>query len=51
MHTLDLSYCNNITDVSMLGNLHTLDLTGCDNITDVSMLDKVHTLIGHVAKK
>jgi hypothetical protein len=36
--------CENITDVSMLGNLHTLDMRGCKNITDVSMLGNLHIL-------
>ena len=41
---LNLSGCDNITDVSSLGNVHTLDLSFCENITDVSALGKVHTL-------
>ena len=44
LHTLNISFCNKITDVSMLGNLHTLDISQCDKITDVSMLSKLHTL-------
>ena len=32
---LQLSCCDNITDVSALGNVHTLDLSGCENITKV----------------
>ena len=32
---LNLSECENITDVSTLGNIHTLNLSNCDNITDV----------------
>ena len=39
VHDLNLSYCQNITDVSMLG--HTLDLSFCQNITDVLMLGNV----------
>ena len=42
--SLNLSKCNNITDVSALGGVHTLDLSGCWNITDVSALGGVHTL-------
>jgi Leucine-rich repeat (LRR) protein len=42
---LYLSLCDNITDVSTLGNVHTLDLSCCDYITDVSALGNVHTLI------
>ena len=41
---LNLSDCNNITDVNALGNVNTLDLSGCKNITDVSALGNVHTL-------
>ena len=41
---LDLCWCDNITDVSMLGNVHTLHLIKCENITDVSALGNVHTL-------
>ena len=41
---LDVSNCNQITDVSALGNVHTLDLTYCCDITDVSALGNVHTL-------
>ena len=42
--SLDLSRCENITDVSALGNVHTLDLSHCENITDVSALGNVHEL-------
>ncbi len=42
--SLNLSNCNKITDVSMLGNVHTLNLEGCNQIRDVSMLGNVHTL-------
>ena len=41
---LDVSDCNQITDVSMLGNVHTLNLRNCYHITDVSALGNVHTL-------
>ena len=34
VHTLNLMYCNNITDVSKLGKVHTLNLLGCKNIND-----------------
>ncbi len=34
---LNLSYSENISYVSMLGNVHTLDLSCCYNISDVSM--------------
>jgi hypothetical protein len=45
IHTLNLSCCKLLSDVSKLGNIHTLDLSGCENITDVSMLRKVKHLI------
>ena len=41
---LNLNCCEEITDVSALGNVHTLNLFYCDKITDVSNLGKVHTL-------
>ena len=44
VHTLDLNYCQNISDVSALGNVHTLYLVCCQNISDVSALGRVHTL-------
>lgn len=33
--SLDLSYCDNITDVSILGSIYTLYLSNCSNIKDV----------------
>ena len=44
IHTLDLSFCQGVTDVSMLGTVHTLNLWNCRGVTDVSMLGSVHTL-------
>ncbi len=44
IYSLDISWCNEITDVSMLGNLHTLIINNCYEITDVSMLGNLHTL-------
>ena len=41
---LNLRECENIIDVSALGNVHTLNLRSCDKITDVSALGNVHTL-------
>ena len=41
---INLSECDSITDVSMLGGVHTLDLSGCSGVTDVNMLGGVHTL-------
>ena len=41
---LNLGYCDNIIDVSVLGNVYELNLTYCENITDVSALGNVHTL-------
>ena len=34
--------CENITDVSALGNVYELNLSWCENITDVSSLGNVH---------
>ena len=47
VHTLDLSGCDGITDVSALGGVLTLDLINCTGITDVSALGGVHTLTCH----
>lgn len=44
VHTLDLTRCSEISDVSMLGHIHTLILSGCEKISDVSALGNVHTL-------
>ncbi len=44
VHTLDLSYCQNITDVSMFGNCHTLDLRYCHKIKDIRALGNVYSL-------
>lgn len=44
VHTLILTGCLQINDVSMLGHIHTLNLAGCYCVTDVSMLGNVHTL-------
>ena len=41
VHTLDLSNCQKITNVSALGNVHTLHLSFCKKITDVSALGNV----------
>jgi hypothetical protein len=41
LHTLNLSCCWGVSDVSALGAcpaLHTLDLTECDGVSDVSAL-------------
>ena len=44
-HTLNLSDCDELVDVSALRNVHhTLDLSGCDELEDVSALGNVHTL-------
>ena len=42
--SLNLSWCDDITDVSALGGIHTLHLSRCSNVTDVSALGGVHTL-------
>ena len=50
LHTLDLSNCSGVSDVSALAscaNLHTLKLTGCFAVVDVSALascSSLHTL-------
>jgi internalin A len=44
VHTLDLSFCDNITDVGALASVHTLNLSNCRGITDVGALASVHTL-------
>ena len=53
-HTLNLSWCQNITDdsVKLLSNCHTLDLSNCCNITDesVKLLSNCHTLYLHKTK-
>ena len=36
VYDLDLSWCERITDVSMLGSVHKLNLSKCSEITDVS---------------
>ena len=41
VHTLYLSNCKQLTDVSALGGVHTLSLTGCGQLTDVSALGGV----------
>jgi hypothetical protein len=44
VHTLNLSYCGRLTDVSALGHVHALNLSYCGQLTDVSALGCVHTL-------
>jgi len=50
LHTLDLSGCKALTDISALGgcgSLHKLDLSGCKALTDISALGgcgSLHTL-------
>jgi hypothetical protein len=44
LHTLELSSCLGIVDVSALGNVHTLTLTFCREITDVNALGGVMEL-------
>ena len=41
---LDLSYCEDLVDVSALGNVETLILEGCTSVVDVSALGGVQTL-------
>jgi hypothetical protein len=49
VHTLNLSYCDNVSDVSALGHVHTLDLSGCHNASDISALGHVHSLCSDVS--
>jgi hypothetical protein len=44
VHTLTLSHCSGISDVSALGGVHTLDVNRCPGLRDVSALGGVHTL-------
>ena len=44
VYKLDLSWCNNITDVSALENVHTLNLEHCENITNFSAFKNFHNL-------
>lgn len=44
VHTLNLSHCDWVTDVSMLGNIVDLNLTECLNVSNVSALGKVKKL-------
>jgi F-box/leucine-rich repeat protein 2/20 len=43
LHTLNMSFCNDITDISVIKvaegcpNLHTIDLEGCSHITNTSI--------------
>jgi hypothetical protein len=51
IHTLNLTGCHNIKDVSSLRNVNTLNISDCQGITDVSGLTKVHELnISHCPK-
>lgn len=45
-HSLNLSRCAYVSDVSKLNNLYSLNLSSCRNITDVSMLGRgrIHKL-------
>ena len=50
IHTLDLSGCKSLTDISPIRNLktvHTLDLSGCERLTDISPISnlKIKNLI------
>ena len=44
VHSLELTRCTGVTDVSMVGNVHKLVLTKCTGVTDVSALGSVHSL-------
>ena len=45
VHTLNLSCCDKITDVSMLGNVYKLDLRFCNQI--LKLIKKIKWLIYH----
>lgn len=45
VHSLDLSGCPNLYDVSSLGNAYYLNLSNCRRLSDVSSLGAIHTLI------
>ena len=38
IHTLELTGCTGVVDVSKLGAVHTLVLSGCSAVTDISAL-------------
>jgi hypothetical protein len=44
IHTLIMSDCWNVTDVSALSGIHTLDMGDCNRVTDVSALAGIHWL-------
>jgi len=44
IHTLNLSGCDNVSDVNFLGDIHTLNLGYCANVSDVSALGGVYSL-------
>jgi hypothetical protein len=44
VRTLILACCEDLIDVSCLGNIHTLDLSHCYSLSDVSALSNVNTL-------
>jgi hypothetical protein len=35
VHTLNISQCDRVRDISALGNLHTLSISECSGIRDV----------------
>jgi hypothetical protein len=45
VHSLKLSSCQGISDVSALGGVHFLDLSYCQGISDVSALGVVPALV------
>ena len=44
LHTLEISGCTGITDVSALAGIHTLYMRGCTGITDIRALAGIHAL-------
>jgi hypothetical protein len=41
---LDLSWCDDLSDVSALGGVHILNSEGCVSVVDFGALGHVHTL-------
>src|SRR5271170_4609438 len=44
IHTLNISDCYKITDITVLKGIHTLNMSDCTRITDITALKGIHTL-------
>jgi hypothetical protein len=44
LHTVEISYCISLVDVSSFSHVHTLMLSDCPNVVDVSQLGKIRHL-------